>query len=60
MTAKELTNVMGDSFIAVGIEGKNISYSGAADKFKGYLENRQVVKVIPADSKSSATIIYTR
>lgn len=58
MTAKMVAEVMGKQFIAVGIKGCNTSYSGPADKFSGYCENRQVVEIIAPKRESSATIIY--
>lgn len=61
MTVQELAQVMGDSFIAVGVEGKqSVSYSGRASKLNTYLAREEVGKVIPPRDKYSATIIYVK
>ena len=58
MTAKDIAKVMGKQFIAVGVKGQNISYSGSADKFSWWLENREVVDIIAPKNEYNATIIY--
>ena len=60
MTAKDLAKVMGEQFIAVGIKGKDVSYSGRASQFKSWLENREVTEVFAPKDKYSATVIYVQ
>ena len=59
MTVKEVVNVMGNQFIAVGkFSDKKIGYSGSADKFSWYGSNLEVVAIIAPKTVNGATIIY--
>lgn len=63
MTALDLAKVMGNHFIAVGRHNdREIRYSGSANKLEGswYGAKSEVVEVIPAKDKHSATIIYVK
>lgn len=59
MTVKEVVNVMGNQFIAVGrISDKKIGYSGSANNFSWYGADLEVVKIITPRDKNTATVIY--
>ena len=59
MTARDVANVMGNQFIAVGrISDKGIGYSGAANNFYWYGADLEVVKIVAPKDENSATIIY--
>lgn len=60
MTAKEVAQVMGTQFIAVERTTGEVSFSGDASQFRGWLEDREVVEIKAAVSPTSVTIIYVR
>ena len=60
MTAREVAQVMGTQFIAVERSSGEVSFSGSANHFRGWLEDHEVVEIKAAVKPTLATIIYVR